>query len=73
MITYMELLKLAKEQKIKYAVTFTKEELCNLLKKEISPSSEKFEKFCREKISNSVKITLVNKKNWRKTRVSKYI
>ena len=63
-----ELRKLTKEVKIKYRSSLNKAELCIVLGMEPTPTSEKFENFCRGKINNAVAITLVNKTTG-KTRV----
>ena len=61
MISMYELRKLAREAKVKYRSNLNKAQLCVALGMEPIPTNEKYERFCREKIKNSVSITLEDK------------
>ena len=58
--TFKQLWNIAKERKIKYYKTYTKNQLEEMLGFEISKPNEKYEKYCREKLKKSVPVVVKN-------------
>ena len=58
--TFKQLWNIAKERKIKYYKTYTKNQLEEMLGFEISKPNEKYKKYCREKMKKPIPVIAIN-------------